>query len=190
MTVYGYQRVSTKEQNLGRQTNELIAYGIEPSNIYTDKISGGKAHRKGLDSMLAVLERGDKVVVLSFDRLARSITQLLMLSEEFERRGIELVSLKEQIDTSTPTGKLFFTISAAFAEFEREIINERTRQGLAVAKESGKKLGRPKANKEDLQRAAQLYKTGGMTANEVAKATGVSRATLFRYLKDSNVEDC
>jgi DNA invertase Pin-like site-specific DNA recombinase len=188
MTVYGYQRVSTREQNLGRQTEELLSYGIEPANIYTDKTSGGKAHRAGLDAMLAVLERGDKVVILSFDRLARSITQLLALSEDFERRGIELVSIKECVDTSTPTGKFFFTMTAAFAQFEREINNERTRQGLAVAKKSGKKLGRPVVNKQDLKRAIELYKSGGMTANEIAKATGISRATLYRYLQEESGE--
>lgn len=189
MTVYGYQRVSTREQNLGRQTAELLAYGIEPGNIYTDKTSGGKAHRAGLDAMLAVLERGDKVVILSFDRLARSISQLLALSEDFARRGIELVSIKEQIDTSTPQGKLFFTMTAAFAQFEREINNERTRQGLAVAKQNGRKLGRPAVDESALKRAVELYEEGRMSASEIAKATGIGRSTLYRYLQDARGVD-
>lgn len=184
MTVYGYQRVSTKEQNLDRQTQQLMAYGIKPENIYTDKDSGGKVHRKGLDELLSKVTSGDKVVVIELSRLARSVNQLLSISEDFQKRSIELVSLKEQIDTSTAAGKLFFTISAAFSQFEKDMIQDRTKQGLAVAKAKGIKLGRPKAKQEAVDEAMRLYKEASMTVKQIAAATGLSEPTIYRKAKE------
>lgn len=184
MTVYGYQRVSTKEQNLDRQTQQLAAYGIEPENIYTDKDSGGKVHRKGLDELLSKVTSGDKVVVIELSRLARSVNQLLSISEDFQKRSIELVSLKEQIDTSTAAGKLFFTISAAFSQFEKDMIQDRTKQGLAAAKAKGIKLGRPKAKQEVVDEAMRLYKEASMTVKQIAAATGLSEPTIYRKAKE------
>ena len=183
MTVYGYERVSTSEQNCDRQTDELLARGIEPQHIYTDKESGSKVRRKALDELLAKLEPGDVVTVLSWDRLARSVSQLLSISEDFQERGIELVSIKEGTDTSTPQGKLFFTICAAFAEFERNMNNERTKQGLKAAKNRGVKLGRPKTPQEKLDEAVRLYKKGGMTMKQISNAVGVSISPIYRELK-------
>lgn len=184
MTVYGYQRVSTKEQNLDRQTQQLTAYGIKPGNIYTDKDSGGKVHRKGLDELLSKVTSGDKVVVIELSRLARSVNQLLSISEDFQKRCIELVSLKEQIDTSTAAGKLFFTISAAFSQFEKDMIQDRTKQGLAAAKAKGIKLGRPKAKQEAVDEAMRLYKEASMTVKQIAAATGLSEPTIYRKAKE------
>ena len=184
MTVYGYQRVSTKEQNLDRQTQQLAAYGIEPENIYTDKDSGGKVHRKGLDELLSKVTSGDKVVVIELSRLARSVNQLLSISEDFQKRSIELVSLKEQIDTSTAAGKLFFTISAAFSQFEKDMIQDRAKQGLAAAKAKGIKLGRPKAKQEAVDEAMRLYKEASMTVKQIAAATGLSEPTIYRKAKE------
>lgn len=183
MTVYGYQRCSTAEQVCDRQTDELLKRGIDPANIYTDKESGGKVHRKALDELLAKLEPGDVLIVLSWDRLARSVSQLLSISEDFQKRGIELVSIKEGTDTSTPQGKLFFTICAAFAEFERNMNNERTKEGLKAAKNRGAKLGRPKAPQEKLDEAVRLYKKGGMTMKQISNAVGVSISPIYREIK-------
>lgn len=187
MTTYGYQRVSTTGQRLARQTKELLEQGIEAVNIYTDKDSGGKVHRDGLDKLLSIVEPGDKVVVMSFDRLARSVSQLLTISEDFQERGIELVSIKEQIDTSTATGKLFFTISAAFAQFEKDINNERTKQGLAVVKAKGVKLGRPSVPKEKLDEAVRLYKQGNMTMKQISSAVHISPSPIYRELRRLNI---
>mgnify|MGYP002551076209 CR=1 FL=1 len=183
MTIYGYQRVSTAGQKLSRQTDELLSQGIAPENIYTDKDSGGKVHRDGLDELLSKVQPGDKVVVMSFDRLARSVSQLLSISEDFQSRGIELVSVKEQIDTTSPCGKLFFTITAAFAQFEKDMNNERTKQGLQAAKKRGAKLGRPRANQESLNEAVRLYKEGNMTMRQISNATGISPSPIYRELK-------
>ena len=187
MTIYGYQRVSTAGQKLSRQTDELLSQGIAPENIYTDKDSGGKVHRDGLDELLSKVQPGDKVVVMSFDRLARSVSQLLSISEDFQSRGIELVSVKEQIDTTSPCGKLFFTITAAFAQFEKDMNNERTKQGLQAAKKRGAKLGRPRANQESLNEAVRLYKEGNMTMRQISNATGISPSPIYRELKRINV---
>lgn len=183
MTIFGYERVSSQHQKCDRQTQQLIAYGIDAANIYTDKDSGGKVHRKSLDELLNKVETGDKVVVVELSRLARSVSQLLSISEDFEKRGIELVSLKEQIDTSTAAGKLFFTISAAFAQFEKDMNNERTRQGLEAAKAKGVKLGRPRASSKALNEACRLYQESGMTMNQVCAAVGLSRARVYKEIQ-------
>ena len=175
--------MSRDSQRLSRQTDELLSQGVAPENIYTDKDTGGKVHRKGLDELLSKVQPGDKVVVMSFDRLARSVSQLLSISEDFQRRGIELVSVKEQIDTSTPCGKLFFTITAAFAQFEKDMNNERTKQGLQAAKKRGAKLGRPRANQESLNEAVRLYEEGNMTMRQISNATGISPSPIYRELK-------
>lgn len=190
MTVWGYQRVSTSGQRLSHQTDELLNQGIAPENIYTDKDSGGKVHRKGLDELLSKVQPGDKVVVMSFDRLARSVSQLLSISEDFQRRGIELISIKEQIDTTSPCGKLFFTITAAFAQFEKDMNNERTKQGLQAAKKRGAKLGRPRANQESLNEAVRLYQQGGMTMRQISNATGISPSPIYRELKRLGITKC
>lgn len=180
MAIYGYQRVSTAEQNLARQTQALIAYGIAPEDVYTDKESGGKMHRKALDELLSKVEGGDTVVVLSFDRLARSVSQLLAISEDFAERGINLVSIKENIDTTTACGKLFFTVTAAFAEFEKSMNNERTKQGLAAAKRNGINLGRPKVETGKIEEAMRLYRDGSMTVAQISKAVGISESSVYR----------
>lgn len=180
---FGYARVSTLEQNLDRQLEALAAQGIEDKNIFTDKVSGAKEKREGLDDLLSRLREGDSVTVLSFDRLARSTKQLLSISEQLESLGVDLVSLKENIDTSSPQGKLFFTVSSAFAEFERAMIKERQAEGIAIAKaKRGQCGGRPKVRQEKLEAAIALYQNNEMSGSKIAEVTGVSRATLYREL--------
>ncbi len=180
---FGYARVSTVEQNEVRQVEALRAEGIEDRNIFIDKVSGAKASRPALDDMLSRLRDGDAVVVLSFDRLARTTKQLLELAEELETKNVDLVSLHEKIDTSTPQGKLFFTISSAFAEFERSVIKQRQAEGIAIAKaKRGSCGGRPRVDTGKMDAAIALYREGQKPVSEIANVTGISRATIYREI--------
>lgn len=180
---FGYARVSTRHQHEDRQVKALSEYGIRQEDIYVDKVSGLKEHRPALDKLLSLLQEGDTVVVSSFDRLARSTKQLLELAERFDKEGVRLVSMKENLDTSTPQGKLFFTISAAFAEFERSLIEERRKEGTEIAKERGVKFGRPESSEEKIEAAISLYLDGKLSVDSIAKTCGVSRATIYNKLK-------
>ena len=180
---FGYARVSTRHQHEDRQVKALSEYGIRQEDIYVDKVSGLKEHRPALDKLLSLLQEGDTVVVSSFDRLARSTKQLLELAERFNKEGVRLVSMKENLDTSTPQGKLFFTISAAFAEFERSLIEERREEGTEIARERGVKFGRPESSEEKIEAAISLYLDGKLSVDSIAKTCGVSRATIYNKLK-------
>lgn len=180
---FGYARVSTRHQHEDRQIKALSEYGIREEDIYVDKVSGLKEHRPALDRLLSLLQEGDTVVVSSFDRLARSTKQLLELAERFQKEGVRLVSMKENLDTSTPQGKLFFTISAAFAEFERSLIEERREEGTEIAREKGVKFGRPQSSEEKIEAAISLYLDGKLSVDSIAKTCGVSRATIYNKLK-------
>lgn len=180
---FGYARVSTRHQHEDRQVKALSEYGIRKEDIYVDKVSGLKEHRPALDKLLSLLQEGDTVVVSSFDRLARSTKQLLELAERFDKEGVRLVSMKEDLDTSTSQGKLFFTISAAFAEFERSLIEERREEGTEIAREKGVKFGRPQSSEEKIEAAISLYLDGKLSVDSIAKTCGVSRATIYNKLK-------
>ena len=180
---FGYARVSSEGQSLERQIEALEAHGIEARNIFTDKVSGARESRPGLDELLTRLRPGDSVTVLSFDRAARSTKQLIALAETFREMGVDFVSLKEQIDTTTPQGKLFFTVSAAFAEFERDMIRQRQAEGIAIAKANGKYRGKPPVDETKLQAAMSLFnnrKENGMSVREISESTGVSRSSIYR----------
>lgn len=181
--VFGYARVSTKHQHEDRQVKALSEYGIRQEDIFVDKVSGLKEHRPALDKLLNLLQEGDTLVISSFDRLARSTKQLLELAERFQKEGVRLVSLKENLDTSTPQGKLFFTISAAFAEFERSIIEERREEGMSIAREKGVRFGRPQSDEEKIEAAISLYLDGKLSVARIAETCGVSRATIYNKLK-------
>lgn len=185
--IFGYARVSTREQHLDRQLEALKKAGVDSANVFCDKESGAKASRPALDDLLSRLRGGDTLVIVSFDRLARSTAQLLSLTEEFRQTGVNLISLKEQIDTSTPQGKFFFTITAAVAEFEREIIKERQAEGIATSKERGVKFGRPATDAEKMDTAVKLYQGGGLSVAKICERTGVSRAALYRKIKAEGI---
>ena len=181
MTVYGYARVSTLDQNLDRQKDALRAYGVD--RLFCEKVSGAKKSRPELDKMLAILESGDSVVIESLSRLGRSVKNLSELMETFNEKGIRLISLKESVDTTSATGRLLFTIISSLAAFERETLIERTNEGLASARARGKLGGRPKTNEAALKKAVALYRTGEYSLADIQELTGVSKSTLYRALK-------
>lgn len=179
--IYGYARVSTADQNLDRQIIALKHWEVD--EIFTEKMSGTKKNRPELDRLLGLLEAGDTVIVESLSRLGRSTKNLIELVELFQEKGVHLVSLKESIDTTTPSGKLLFTLMSAIAQFERDIIAERTAEGLSAARARGRVGGRPRTKKEKLAPALRLYATGEYTLKEIEEITGIKKSTLYRYLQ-------
>ena len=178
--IYGYARVSTSDQNLDRQLDALRQHGVD--KIYCEKMSGTKKNRPELDRMLHDLQDGDTVVIESLSRLGRSVKNLSDLMEQFNARDICLVSLKETIDTRSPTGKLLFTILSSLAQFERDVLVERTREGLSAARSRGRHGGRPKSDTAALSKALALYHTKQYSIKEITELTGISKSTLYRAL--------
>ena len=178
--VCGYARVSTEQQNLDRQIDALNRYGVD--TVYMEKMTGTKRERPELNKMLERMTQGDTVVIESLSRLGRSTKDLIELTELFQSKGVHLVSLKESIDTSTSTGKLLFTLMSAIAQFERDCIADRTREGLRAARARGRKGGRPKTNPEAVKKAVKLYGTKQYSIQEIEELTGVKKATLYRNL--------
>ncbi len=179
--VFGYARVSTEQQCLDRQLDMLEKYGVD--RIYNEKMTGTKRNRPELDKLLERLTEGDTVVVESLSRLGRSTKDLIQLMELFNSKGVNLVSLKESIDTTTSTGKLLFTLMSALAQFERDVIADRTREGLASARVRGRKGGRPATDNEMIRRAVKLYNCGEYSIKEITELTGVRKSTLYKYLR-------
>jgi DNA invertase Pin-like site-specific DNA recombinase len=166
------------------QIDALKAAGVDERNIFTDKVSGTTKERPQFQKLLEILRAGDTLVVYGLDRAGRSLRHLVELMEELRVRGIEFVSLRENIDTTSATGKLIFGIFAALAEFERDLIVERIRAGLTAARARGRKGGRPKKDKKKIELALKMYSQKTYTIKEIATATGVSKTTLYRYLKN------
>ncbi len=178
--VFGYARVSTEAQNLDRQLDALENYGVDM--IYNEKMSGTKKNRPELTKLLDRITEGDTVVVESLSRLGRSTKDLIELTETFQSKGVNLVSLKESIDTNSPTGKLLFTLMSAIAQFERDVIADRTREGLKAARARGRTGGRPRADPEQVKKAVKLYKTEQYSIKEIEELTGIKKSTLYRNL--------
>ena len=175
----GYARVSTFEQTLSLQQDALKAAGCE--RIYTDTASGARADRPGLSDAFDHLRPGDTLVVWKLDRLGRSLKDLVVTITQLAARGIGFKSLTEQIDTTSPGGKLIFHLFAALAEFERDVIRERTHAGLAAARARGRRGGRPKALSAKQKALAQsLYDNPKIPISEICKTLKVSQATLYR----------
>jgi DNA invertase Pin-like site-specific DNA recombinase len=176
----GYARVSTEDQRLDRQEDALKGYGCE--KVFTEKASGMKDDRPQLAAMLAMLREGDQVVVVKLDRISRSTKHLIELSEKFDEIGVDFVSLGDSIDTSTPMGRFFFKVMASIAELERDIIAERTKDGLKAARARGRKGGRPRADRSKVDTARKMYESGNFSIGEICASTGISKSTLYRYL--------
>ena len=177
----GYARVSTADQNLERQLDLLRQYGVELG--FQEKMTGTKRDRPELNKLLAHVAQGDTVVVESLSRLGRSTKDIIELVELMKEKGVQLVSLKEQIDTSTPTGTLLFTLMSALAQFERDVIAKRTMEGLKAARAKGRKGGRPRCDSHKLQQALKLYEAGQHTLAEIEELTGIKKTTLYRARK-------
>ena len=187
MAKIGYARVSTKGQNDDSQVDDLTAYGVD--KLFIDKgVSGKHASRPELDKALAYLREGDVFVITRMSRAMRSLKDMLALAEDLRKRGIDLVVLKQNIDTTTPTGRLVFHILASIDEFQRELIVEGTLEGLAAARARGKTGGRkPKLTDSRVKHARQLYADGEHTVAEIAGLLGVSRQTVYRALEPEAV---
>src|SRR5512147_1141617 len=178
----GYARVSTSDQTLDLQKDALQKAGCD--RIFTDTASGAKTERTGLDEALSYVRAGDTLVVWRLDRLGRSLRHLIETITALNNRKIGFKSITEAIDTTTSGGKLIFHIFGALAEFERDIIKERTQAGLTAARARGRNGGRPKAltpNKQEMAKA--LYKDKNNTIEEICRTLNISRATLYRYVK-------
>jgi DNA invertase Pin-like site-specific DNA recombinase len=179
----GYARVSTSEQNLDMQIDALKRYGVEEKDIYVEKVSTRKAKRPVLDLALSELRPDDLFVVWRMDRIARSVRDLLNRVDSIKEAGADLVSLTEAIDLSTPAGKVMMTMIAAMAEFERDLISERTSAGMRAFKERGGKVGRARSlDAKGVAKALKLLNSGyGRAA--VARECGVSPTTIFNYFE-------
>ncbi len=177
----GYARVSTEDQNLDLQKDALEKAGCE--RIFTDSVSGTKAKRPGLEEALSHLRAGDTLVVWRLDRLGRSLRHLIDTVADLQERGIDFKSLTESIDTTTSGGKLVFHIFGALAEFEREIIRERTNAGLQAARARGRYGGpKYKLTEKQVTIARQLW-ASNTPVKEICQTLGISRATFYRYSK-------
>jgi len=184
----GYGRVSTRDQNPDAQEDALKGAGCDP--VFVDKASGKLASRPELDKALIAAREGDEFVITKLDRLGRSLKNLIELSEQLDKKGVNLVVLSQGIDTSTPAGRMFFHILGAIAEFERSLIVERTRDGLEAARARGRVGGRKQALKpRQVKLAQEMYDELGddgkrkHTVQDIANELGVARTTIYRYLE-------
>ncbi len=182
MAKVGYVRVSTTEQNLDRQTDALQALDLE--RVFEDKASGRNAERPGLQQMLDFLREGDTLYVESISRIARSTRDLLSIIERLEARGVGFVSLKENIDTSTPQGRFVMTVFAALAQLERESIHQRQREGIEAARARGRAMGRPKVQcPAEWDRVYEEWKAGRTTAADAMRTLSLKRTSFYKLVR-------
>lgn len=184
----GYIRTSKKDQNPDLQRRELEAFGCK--RIYAEAISSRKEDRPELRAALDYCREGDRLVVWKLDRLGRSMRELIDLVNEMAERGVEFVSLRESLDTTTPGGKLVFHVFASVAEFERDLIRERTMAGLDAARARGRKGGRRRLmDEKQVAMAQRMMADREAVPAEVAQVFGVSKPTLYRYLREAESSD-
>lgn len=186
----GYARVSTKDQSVAMQIDALKAAGCE--RIYEEVASGARTDRPVLEDLVAHLRAGDVLVIWKLDRLGRSLKHLVTLTNDLLARGVGLISLNDPVDTTTPQGRLVFNIFASLAEFERDLIRERTQSGLKAARTRGRVGGRPKGLSKQARATAMaaetLYREGVLSIQEICEQLGISKPTLYAYLKHRGVE--
>lgn len=175
----GYARVSTGDQNLDLQKNALVR--AECEQIFEDTASGKNSRRPGLRRAIRCLKPGDSLVVWKLDRLGRSVRDLITLVSELQARGVNFRSLTDSIDTSTPAGRFFFHVMSALAEMERELIVERTRAGLAAAREQGRVGGRRRVMTEEVVERCRRMLENGATRHQIADVIGVGVKTIYKY---------
>jgi DNA invertase Pin-like site-specific DNA recombinase len=188
MAAIGYARVSTADQDPQLQLDALTGAGVK--KVFTDHgVSGTKTSRPQLDAVLEYLRPGDVLTVWKLDRLGRNTVHLLQLVDDLHQRGIGFHSVTEGLSTEGPMGRAMLTVMSAFAQLERDTMVERTKAGLAAAAANGRKGGRrPTFKSEDIAKARK-YRDQGMSATEIGKLTGMSRATVYRLLADDETEE-
>lgn len=182
----GYIRVSTQEQNTVRQEVLMEALGVD--EVYIDRMSGKNTNRPELQKMMEYVRKGDTVIVESISRFARNTRDLLELVEQLTAKGVEFVSKKEAIDTTTPTGKFMLTVFGAVAELEREYILQRQREGIAIAKKQGKYKGRKPIVSPEFEQVIAKWKSGTITAAEAMRTLHMSKSTFYRRVKQEKSE--
>lgn len=182
----GYARVSTKDQVLDGQIDALNQSGCE--RIFTDRASGVREDRLGLKELMSFIRKGDTLVIWKLDRLGRGLKHLISFVEDLRAKGIGLKSLTEDIDTTSPGGALIFNVFASIAQFERDIIKERTRIGLSAAKARGRMGGRKlKLSREKINHAVELYRSNSKTISEICNIIGISRAQFYEYMRKEGI---
>lgn len=179
----GYARVSSQDQNLDLQLDALRS--ARCSRIFSDKLSGAKQERRGLDDALSHLRQGDTLVIWKLDRLGRTVRGLVELVGKLEEEGIHFQSITDGIDTTTPAGRFFFHVMASLAQMERELLMERTRAGLEAAKKRGRVGGRKRLMTANKLEAAKKLFSEGMPPKDIAQSLGISIPTLYRWLPAS-----
>ncbi len=186
---YGYARVSTRDQSLNLQIDALKKSKCD--KIYKEVAKGAKTDRPKLDELLSVLKHGDTLVIWKLDRLGRSLQHLVKLFNDLIKNNINIISLQDPVDTSTAQGRLMFNIFSSLAEFEKDLIRERTMAGLKAARARGKCGGRPKGlSKKAMEKsyvAEMLYNQKKLTSIQISEQLGISKTTLYKYLKIRNV---
>jgi len=180
-TLLGYARVSSKSQNLDSQIDQLSREGC--IKIFQDKLTGKTLDREGWTQLLEYARPGDTIVVSELSRMSRSLKDLLSISVELDKKSIHLLSIKEKIDTKTAIGRFFFSIIGAMSQMEIELKKERAEAGRLAAKARGRSGGRPRLAPEKLEQARIIYQNSEKTAQEVCKMVGISRKSLFSYIK-------
>lgn len=185
--IIGYARVSTYEQNLDRQIDALNAAGAE--KLFTEKITGRKTDRPEFIRMIDQLREGDIVIISELTRLSRSTKDLFAIVEQIQSKGANIKSLKETwLDTTTPQGKLMFTIFAGLSQFEADLTAQRTREGLEAARLRGRLGGRPKTDNNKINTAIKMYDSKQFTINEVCKSCGIGKTTLYRKINERRAQ--
>ena len=178
----GYARCSTLDQNLDWQIDALMKEGCD--RIFQEKFTGTRKDRPELLRMMDMLREGDTVIICELTRLSRSVKDLFDLVEQVEKAGANIKSLKEPwLDTTTPQGRLLFTIFSGVSQFERELIRERTMEGLASARARGRMGGRPGKDPKVVEQALTLYDSKAYSVDEISKTTGLSRGTIYKYIR-------
>ncbi|EGO2605046.1 recombinase family protein [Enterococcus faecalis] len=176
----GYARVSKEEQNLHRQIDQLTAYGAE--KIIQEKYTGTRRDRPGIDTLFEILRPGDSLVVESISRLGRNTLDILLLIQELTTKEVQFISLKENMNTATPTGKAMLQMMSVISELERNLLADRVREGIAASQKRGVKMGRPKVPQEKLDVAIRMYQSGEYSVKEIAETNQLSLGTLYKEL--------
>jgi len=182
----GYARVSTEDQKLDRQIDALKAYGVD--RIVEEKYTGTKRDRDGIKRLFEVVRPGDTVVVESVSRLGRRTIDVLQLIEDLEEMGVKFVSLKENFDTSTAIGKAMLQMMAVCAELERNQLVERIKEGIKASRKRGKRVGRPRVDRNKINHALSLYDSGNYSIREICKLAEVSQGTLYRAINERKLK--